>query len=83
MKRIMSKFIACMALLLALFVIGCVENPFPDGSKNDGDNGSNDTSGDTGDATEKLNSIDTIEKLNANPDYLDDVESFYDAENDY
>ncbi|MBD5407132.1 MAG: hypothetical protein HDR56_05905 [Treponema sp.] len=87
MKRIMSGFIACMALLLALSVIGCVINPLPDASKNDGgnasDNGSGDTSGDTGDATEKLNSIDTIEKLNANPDYLDDVESFYDAENDY
>lgn len=91
MKRIMSKFIACMALLLALFVIGCVENPFPDGSKNDGDNvsdnGSSDTSDNTGDASddtnEDVNSIDTIQKINANPDYLDDVESFYDAENDY
>ncbi|MBD5404836.1 MAG: hypothetical protein HDR55_07615 [Treponema sp.] len=73
MKRIMSKFIECMMLLLALFVVGCKNN------SDDGGNGS----GDTGDATEKLNSIDTIEKLNANPDYLDDVESFYDAENDY
>ena len=61
MKRMIS---GVSALLLALFVAGCVENPLPD-------------------ETSEINRIDTIEKLNANPDYLDDVESFYDAENDY
>ncbi|MDE7292155.1 MAG: hypothetical protein K2N58_08935 [Treponemataceae bacterium] len=79
MKRIVSGFIACMALLLALFVAGCANNPLPDDSKNNGGNGS----GDTGDKTENLNRVDTIEKVSANPDYLSDVESFYDAENDY
>lgn len=79
MKRMIYGFIACMALLLALFVTGCANNPLPDDSKNDGGN----TSGDTGDKTENVNSIDTIEKINANSDYLSEVESFYDAENDY
>ena len=68
-----------MTLLLALLVVGCANNPLPDDSKNDGGNGS----GGTGDKTENVNRIDTIEKVSANPDYLSDVESFYDAENDY
>ena len=61
MKRMIS---GVSALLLALFVAGCVENPLPD-------------------ETSEINRIDTIEKVSTNPDYLSDVESFYDAENDY
>ena len=79
MKRIVSGFIACMALLLTLLVMGCANNPFPDDSKNDGGDGS----GDAGDKTENVSSVDTIESINANPNYLDEMESFYDAENDY
>ena len=35
------------------------------------------------DEASEINRIDTIEKVSTNPDYLSDVESFYDAENDY
>lgn len=63
----MKRIMFGFIVLVSLSVIGCDNNLLPD----------NDS------ATISTRSIDTIEKLNANSDYLDDVESFYDAENDY
>lgn len=63
----MKRMVFGFTVLVSLSVIGCDNNFPPD----------NDS------ATINIRSIDTIEKINANPNYLDEVESFYDAENDY
>lgn len=66
-------------ILVSLFVVGCTINLSPNAG------GENGAGGESGSSSEKpaIKGVDTIEKITVNSNYLSEVESFYDADNDY
>lgn len=63
----MKKYIFGLAILASLFVTGCKNDTLPEEVSN----------------IDVVNHVETIEKVAVNSDYISEVESFYDENNDY